>query len=255
MSIKSIKFCALILALIFINFNNAFADNKSFYRELARRRSNDRANYKDLSDLEFANFREVIKDKLYRSSSPVNDVLKRNLIADEAAENFKIKTFINLGDSENKLKNYKDFKTSYCSKHKIILLGLDWKYYSKNFQDRLAQGITAMAHSEPPFLIHCDAGKDRTGFVCALLEALMGFDINYIVQDYLKSFQNYFKVIKDSREYNFIADNEIRGFLAKAFKVKASELENLNLALLAENYFIEIGVDERDIALLKLKLK
>lgn len=254
---KSIKFCALIFALIFINLflNNAFADNKNFYKELAKRRSNDRANYKDLSDLEFANFREVIKNKLYRSSSPVNDVLKRNLIADEAAGNFKIKTFINLGDSENKLKNYKDFKTSYCSKHKIILLGLDWKYYSKNFQDRLAQGITAMAHSEPPFLIHCDAGKDRTGFVCALLEALMGFDINYIVQDYLKSFENYFKVIKDSREYNFIANNEIRAFLAKAFKVKASELENLNLALLAENYFIEIGVKAEDIALLKLKLK
>ena len=83
----------------------------------------------------------------------------------------------------------------------------------------------------------------------------MGYDINYIVQDYLKSFENYFKVIKDSREYNFIADNEIRGFLAKAFKVKASELENLNLALLAENYFIEIGVKAEDIALLKLKLK
>ena len=255
MRIKSIKFCALILALIFINFNNAFADNKSFYKELASRRSNDRANYKDLSDLEFANFREVIKNRLYRSSSPVTDVLKRNLIADKAAGNFGIKTFVNLGDSENKLKNYKDFKASYCSKHKIILLGLDWKYYSKNFQDRLARGIIEMARSEPPFLIHCDAGKDRTGFVCALLEALMGYDINYIVQDYLKSFENYFKVIKASREYNFIADNEIRGFLAKAFKVKASELENLNLALLAENYFIEIGVKAKDIALLKLKLK
>ena len=251
------KFYAL--ALVFILLNSfagfAFADKKNFYKELASRRSNDRANYKNLNDLEFANFREVIKNKLYRSSSPVNDVLKRNFIADNAAREVNIKTFVNLGDSEAKLKGYKNFAGSYCSKNKIILLNLDWKYNSKNFRDRLAGGLKAMARSEPPFLIHCDAGKDRSGFVCALIEALMGFDIDYIVQDYLKSFENYFGVIKNSREYDFIADNEIRAFLAKAFGVKAKDLNKINLALYAENYFKAIGLEAEDIEALKLKLR
>ena len=254
------KFYALALVFILLNFfalaaGAAGIDKKNFYKELASRRSNDRANYKNLNDLDFANFREVIKNKLYRSSSPVNDVLKRNFIADNAAREVKIKTFINLGDSEAKLRGYKNFAGSYCSKNKIILLNLDWKYNSKNFRDRLAGGLKAMARSEPPFLIHCDAGKDRTGFVCALIEALMGFDIDYIVQDYLKSFENYFKVVKNSREYDFIADNEIRAFLAKAFNVKAKDLNKINLALYAENYFKAIGVEAEDIAALKLKLQ
>ncbi|MBR1418759.1 MAG: tyrosine-protein phosphatase [Synergistaceae bacterium] len=246
-------------ALVFILLNSfagfAFADKKNFYKELASRRSNDRANYKNLNDLEFANFREVIKNKLYRSSSPVNDVLKRNFIADNAAREVNIKTFVNLGDSEAKLKGYKNFAGSYCSKNKIILLNLDWKYNSKNFRDRLAGGLKAMARSEPPFLIHCDAGKDRSGFVCALIEALMGFDMDYIVQDYLKSFENYFKVVKNSREYDFIADNEIRAFLAKAFNIKAKDLNKINLALYAENYFKAIGLEAEDIEALKLKLR
>ena len=254
------KFYALALVFILLNLfalaaSAAGIDKKNFYKELAKRRSNDRANYKNLNDLEFANFREVIKNKLYRSSSPVNDVLKRNFIADDAAREVKIKTFINLGDSEAKLKGYKNFAGSYCSKNKIILLNLDWKYNSKNFRDRLARGISAMAKSEPPFLIHCDAGKDRSGFVCALIEALMGFDMDYIVQDYLKSFENYFKVVKNSREYDFIADNEIRAFLAKAFNIKAKDLNKINLALYAENYFKAIGLEAEDIEALKLKLR
>ena len=53
-------------------------------------RSENREDYPDLSDEEFANFRAITTTgvstgKLYRSSSPVNPEINRNLIADRAA--------------------------------------------------------------------------------------------------------------------------------------------------------------------------
>lgn len=55
------------------------------------KRTNNREDYKHLSDAEFANFRNVAttgmgENALYRSSSPINDEIGRNTYADKAAE-------------------------------------------------------------------------------------------------------------------------------------------------------------------------
>ena len=66
-------------------------------------RTNNREDYKHLSDAEFANFRNVAttgmgKNALYRSSSPINDEIGRNTYADKAAEAAGVKTFMNLAN-------------------------------------------------------------------------------------------------------------------------------------------------------------
>jgi protein-tyrosine phosphatase len=38
-----------------------------------------------------------------------------------------------------------------------------------------------------PLLIHCHAGKDRTGFVCAIIQLLLGVENGLIISEYLKS--------------------------------------------------------------------
>lgn len=42
-----------------------------------------------------------------------------------------------------------------------------------------------------PLLIHCEAGKDRTGFVCAVLLLSLGVPKDVVLADYLQSAQRY----------------------------------------------------------------
>jgi len=51
--------------------------------------------------------------------------------------------------------------------------------------DRLVEAITVIAESAPPVLVHCSAGKDRTGVTVALTLRLVGVDHEAILDDYL----------------------------------------------------------------------
>lgn len=42
-----------------------------------------------------------------------------------------------------------------------------------------------------PLLIHCEAGKDRTGFICAVLLLSMGVSKDVVLADYLQSAERY----------------------------------------------------------------
>ena len=232
--------------------------SKDFYRSLSRRLGRKRTDYPNLTDKQFANFREVkttgiSAGKLFRSSSPISTWGERNIIADNFAREAGIKTFINLADTNQKMREHKGFSGSYYSGQKIIGLNLNMKYSSSKFRQSLAKGIHFMAVNDPPYLIHCSLGKDRAGFVCALIECLMGADIQEVTEDFLVSFYNYFGIVKGSEEYNFVAENEIQRFLAEAFGVKS--LEGINLSEGAERYFIGIGVSREDINALKEKLR
>ena len=50
--------------------------------------------------------------------------------------------------------------------------------------------ITAICEAETNVLYFCNAGKDRTGVVSAILLAKSGMDEEYIVRDYMKSKEN-----------------------------------------------------------------
>mgnify|MGYP002851915808 CR=1 FL=1 len=230
---------------------------KTFYRSLSGRLGKNRADYPALSDSDFANFREVktsgiAAGKLFRSSSPISTWSERNIIADKLAENAGVKTFINLADSDNGMKSHKGFPNSYYSRQKIIGLDLNMKYRSTKFRASLARGMRFMAVNEPPYLIHCSLGKDRAGFVCALIECLMGASWPEVERDYMESFRNYFGIVAGTREYDFVVKNEIRRFLAENFGV--NNPETANLPAYAERYFRGIGVSPDDIESLKRKL-
>ena len=232
-------------------------DGKAFYKSLSKRLGRNRSDYPNLSDDEFANFREVIttgiaRGKLFRSSTPVDNWGNRNLIADKYSEKFGVKTFINLADTQKILINRPNFYDTYYSRQAYICLNLNLKFQSKIFKNGLSKGIKFMAANEPPFLIHCSLGKDRAGIVCALIECLAGASLDEVIDDYMLSFFNYFGIVENSSEYDFVVNREIKTHLAKVLGVK--NLENVNLKIAAEKYFKSIGVSDYDIKILREKL-
>lgn len=150
------------------------------------------------------------------------------------------------------MREHKGYSGSYYSTRKVIGLSLSTKYKSAAFRQGLARGIRFMAGNEPPYLIHCSLGKDRAGFVCALVECLMGATWPEVERDYMASFRNYFGILSGTREYDFVVKSEIRRFLCEAFDVDS--LEGISLSDGAERYFRGIGVSADDIETLRRKL-
>ncbi len=220
-------------------------------------RSENREDYPELTDAQWANFRAVTtsgvgEGKLYRSSSPVNPEISRNLQADAAAAEAGIKTFINLADNEEVMRGYEGFAQSYYAGQSVIALNLGVDFGAEDFRAGLAEGVRFIAQGEAPFLVHCNEGKDRAGFVSAVLECLMGASADEVKADYMVTFYNYYGVLPGTEQYDAIARSNILKSLATAFEVE--DIYACDLAAEAEEYLKSIGVSEEDIAAAKAKL-
>lgn len=88
-----------------------------------------------------------------------------------------------------------------------------------------------------PVLIHCRAGKDRTGFAAAIIQSAMGVDYDIILREYLKS--NEFMTPKISTAHKrlrlFTLGLFPKGNLQAAFEVKAQYLDTA-FAVLENKY-------------------
>jgi protein tyrosine/serine phosphatase len=103
-----------------------------------------------------------------------------------------IKTVINLSDSEWTL----EWKIAGCSWYKrmfetgnvIAVHIMQFDILDREFHKKLKDALLFMAERESPYLIHCEAGIDRTGFLSIILEAFMGASLADIAKDYMLSF-------------------------------------------------------------------
>ncbi|MBQ2753598.1 MAG: tyrosine-protein phosphatase [Firmicutes bacterium] len=217
-------------------------------------RTNERDDYAHLTDEQFSNFRAfsaagIGEGMLYRSSSPINPELARNTYADKAMENAGVKTVINLADGEDEAKVYEGYSDSYYSKQNVIFLNLGVDFAAEDFQSGLMRGLRHMAENEGPYLVHCTEGKDRAGFVSALLSCFMGVPYGDVIKDYMVTYYNYYGVVEGSDKYNAIAESNIIKSLRLAFGVE--DLEAADLKAEAEEYMLAIGVTEEEISKLR----
>lgn len=235
-----------------------------YYDEYVMRqleRSNERDDYTHLDDAAFANFRPITttgmgEGKLYRSSSPVNPEIGRNNYADAAVEASGIRTIINLADTEDGMKAYEGFDDTYYSGCNSIGLNLGVDFNAEDFQTGLAEGMRFLAaEKDGPYLIHCNEGKDRAGFVSALLECLMGASAEEVVDDYMTTYYNYYGVETESIQYIIIAESNIEKSLASAFDIEDIRGDGVDLAAEAECYMTEkLGLTAEEIASIKANL-
>jgi protein-tyrosine phosphatase len=85
-----------------------------------------------------------------------------------------------------------------------------------------------------PVLIHCRAGKDRTGFMCALVEHAIGVERAAIFRDYCET-NNHFGVV---------TPRMIR--MMKIFSLGKLQIENVRASLAAREEYLQAAFDQID---------
>jgi len=215
----------------------------------------------DKSDAVFANFRAVnvgnLKENvLYRSASPADNQHKRAAVTDRLAAEAGIAFVINLSDDDEELAEHtkaEDFNSPYFlslyNQNKVIALSMNMAFKSEGFSQKLVRGLTAASLSEGPFLVHCVEGKDRTGFVCMVIEALAGATYEEMVEDYMITYDNYYGINKqsDPTKYRIIKEKYIDVMLAYVAGFGNAEIKTADYASCARAYLLAIGMTEADI--------
>ncbi|MBO4839423.1 MAG: tyrosine-protein phosphatase [Lachnospiraceae bacterium] len=213
------------------------------------------------TDEEFANFRNIhpgdIKEGvLYRSASPCDNQHNRAPYVDALMAEAKVLCILNLSDNDAKIEKYifkDDFSSPYFlylyQSGNVIPLALNMNFAAEEFTQKLTVGFTAMAEKDGPYLVHCTEGKDRTGFVCMLLEALCGASYQEIVEDYMLTYDKYYKIteIKDKAKYDVILDKNLNAMLYTVIGDKNVDLTKVDLAAGARNYLINAGMSEAQV--------
>ena len=243
-----------------VNFTISLKEAGGYYDQYLLHKlsyNNNRANYSNLTDEQFANFRQVTTTGiapgiLYRSSSPINPENGRNTYADAALKKAGVTVIMNLADDDATVKSYPGIYATYYSQQKYIPLNMGVDFSDSDFKDKLAQGLRYFANNKGTYLVHCTEGKDRAGFVTAILECLMGASYNEVVSDYMETFYNYYAITPDQDRYAIIANSNIVKTLQNAFGVK--DLKSANLSSAAEKYVRSIGLTDDEIAQLKANL-
>lgn len=230
------------------------------------KRTNERSDY--ATDSIFANFRSIttkgIKPGvLYRSSSPINPEIGRETYSNALAEAVGIKSVLNFADSEDEIKGYvaketfsSDYYKSLFDAGKVKCLDMDVDIAGQDFGKKLADGLRFFGKSDGPFLIHCTEGKDRAGFVSAVLEGLMGASMEEITHDYMITYENYYGVERGSEQYNAVAESNIIASMTTVVcgLEKGADISKVNISNAVEGYLKKIGLTTTEISAVKSKL-
>lgn len=181
--------------------------------------SNERQDFE--SDMVFANFRPFSGGRMrngmfWRGVSPVNNQYNRAHVADALLKENGIGFILDLADSQEDAEAYEAFPGSYAaelaSDGKMVFLDLTAAFMSPEFGKGLISGFRAMMAQDQQVYIHCTEGKDRTGFVCLLLESLAGATFEELRDDYMLTFSNYYGITPESNPEKYNALLRIKLF-------------------------------------------
>ena len=160
------------------------------------------------SDEMFANFYPIEcsgmkPGLLYRSSNPLmeSDNRSRYEYADRLARKVGIRTVFTLAHSEEQWKEAVASGSGYGEYCKELYDEGNISFHKSAvdiFLDKEAIKIGNMMRrmlaSEPPFLINCKHGRDRTGLVSMILQLLAGATYEEVESGYMKAFYNWHRL-------------------------------------------------------------
>ena len=243
---------------------------KGKYRNIQEARditySDDRNEFEN--DEQFANFRNIVMGNIregivYRSASPCDNQHNRATYVNDLIREAGVSYILDLADSGAKIEKYiaaEDFACDYFlflyNDDNVYPLGLNMNYLSDEFAVKIADGFIAMSRREGPYLIHCTEGKDRTGFVCMLLEALAGADYESIRDDYMLTYDNYYKIneVRDPVKYDTILESNLDAMIRFIVSDDSVDYKKIDLSVCARNYLLKAGMQEEEIDALLVRL-
>jgi len=188
---------------------------------------------------------------LYRSSSPLkggDDRKAKTTLAVKAG----IKCIVNLDDNYsviNELSKDISWYHELVLQEKVICLPMTFTIPGiVSNEKKLKTALQFIISNEGPYLIHCFAGIDRTGFVSALLEALMGADIKDICKNYLSAF-----LFDNGDSFRVQKFNKMKYFLKQIkIMIHGQNITKVNIQEAAEYYLLnDISLSISEITQLK----
>jgi hypothetical protein len=171
------------------------------------------------------------------------------------AANAKIAGVLNLCDTNSGIMGKAIFAPWYNSllkSSRVIALGMDFSVTGENFRKKLKKGLRFIINTEGPWLIHCHAGVDRTGFVCMVLESFMGAALGDVINDYLESFNSIFEssIYGQTHKADSFVAMQILSVMSNSQSINEQNLQNI-----AEIYLRStIGLSPEEVELLRIKL-
>ena len=213
------------------------------------------------SDIVFANFRNIemgsiAAGRLYRSASPCDNQHKRAPYVNDLMQEYGVNEVLDLSDNESKIRGYlqqPDFASAYWKElydqGNVLPIALNMNYLSDDFAAKIAQGFIDLSEKDGPYLIHCTEGKDRTGFVCMLVEALCGAGYQEIADDYMLTYDNYYEIRKDNQadKYQTILESNLDAMLKFIINDDSVDFKTADLAPYARAYLLDAGMSEEQI--------
>jgi len=167
--------------------------------------TNERSDYPNLSDAEFANARAVNAGNiaggiLHRSSSPFSNEINRAYYVSDYLEGEKVITVLNLADTEEVMLTYDmpPYSRTLWDGDNVILCPLKTDPTADDYNNKLIAALKELPSHPAPYVVHCMEGKDRTGYVCALLEGLCGATYEEMATDYLITYYNYYQITPET---------------------------------------------------------
>ncbi len=220
------------------------------------------------SDEVFANFRTIEAGNIgsgivYRSASPCDNQHNRAPYVDALIKNAGVKYIVNLSDNDDKIHGYIDadgfdspYFLSLYQAGSVIPLALNMNFGSEEFRGKVVRGLEAMADNDGPYLVHCTEGKDRTGFVCMLIEALTGATYEEIVADYMITYYNYYGITEQNEKakYDIIVSDVLDPMIRSMAGDDSIDLRTADLAAYAERFLKNAGMAAEKIDALKTRL-
>jgi len=211
------------------------------------------------TDEEYANFREiesgdVARGVLFRSSHPA-DGSDRSDYAHSLMVAAGVRTIINVGSYWNDPQlafDNSDYYRERGESGSVLATNVGLAVTWDQFKEEIARVLRFIIAHEPPYLIHCQIGQDRTGLTTAILEAVSGATLPEVINDYALTFRNYYRIEYGHELYFEVVEQ----LLSKLREMNYGQVvTSYSLRSVVERYLMnEVGLSESELARLHQRL-